>query len=343
MSSTSNPTPQLSTTTTKKVIVFGSTGAIGRHLIAVMSQQAHNWDIVAVTRSASTDKFSQFPKVQVAQGDASDKDAVLELCKGMDIVYSCIGFPKYETKYWAKQWPIVVDNLLEATKLNKGQKLIFCDNLYAYGATTNISPDQTSMVPPSTKSKPAIRSMLRQKFQERMKEAPNSIVVVGGADFFGPYVTSSSFLGDTFTKAIVEGKPAPICVGSNSVIHDFCFAPDFAKALYVVALDDKANGKFWICPHTVHNKTLSEIAKDMSKLCGPNTTNSKVTAYPGWSVRLLSPFVGFMWEMVEMLPFWSNDYTVDDSDFIQTFGVQATPYEEALQAYIDFYKGMAEK
>ena len=43
-----------------------------------------------------------------------------------------------------------------------------------------------------------------------MDEDPNSIVVVGGADFFGKYVTNTSFLGDTFTKVIIDGKPAPI-------------------------------------------------------------------------------------------------------------------------------------
>ena len=33
------------------------------------------------------------------------------------------------TKFWAKQWPVVVDNLLAATKQKEGQRLIFCDNL----------------------------------------------------------------------------------------------------------------------------------------------------------------------------------------------------------------------
>jgi hypothetical protein len=55
-------------------------------------------------------------------------------------------------------------------------------------------------------------------------------------------------------------------------------------------------------------------------------------------VRLLSPFVPFMGETIEMLPFWKQDYSVDDTDFCKTFHVSATPYEEALKSYIAFYK-----
>jgi nucleoside-diphosphate-sugar epimerase len=206
-----------------------------------------------------------------------------------DIVYSCVGFSRYEAKYWNKHWPIVVENLLAASNQRTGQKLVFCDNLYAYGPATNISP-LSHTVAPSKKTEQGVRAIFRKKFEERIAENPNSITIVGGANFFGPYVTNTSFLGDTFTKAIVQGKPAPICIGSASVIHDFAFAPDFSGALYLASIHgNKANGKFWVCPHSIRNKTLTQIANDVARLAA--SRNSKVTVYPGWSVRLLSPFI----------------------------------------------------
>jgi nucleoside-diphosphate-sugar epimerase len=326
----------MSTDNTSKVVVFGSTGCIGRHLINIMSKKQPNWEIFAVTRdAASCKKFSHLKNVKVVQGDPANKEEVLKLSQDKDVVFSTIGFAKYERKYWAKYWPVVVENLLAGSSQQAHQKLVFCDNLYAHGGNTNIST-KTKTVAPSTKSKPAVRALIRPFFQERMDANPNSIVVVGGADFFGEFVTQTSFLGDTFTKAIIEGKPAPIAVGSASVVHDFCYAPDFSNALYLASINEEANGKFWICPHTIHGKSLQDIATDIARLSG--SENSKVTVYPGWTVKLLSPFVGFLWEMVEMLPFWSKDYTIDDSEFCKTFAVSATPYEEALQAYIDFYK-----
>ena len=332
-----------------KVIVFGSTGAIGQCLIEILSRDQPKWEIFAVTRSLPSDvkKFDAYPNVQVTQGDPNDKESTLQLSADKDIVYSCVGFPRYEAKYWAKHWPPLLENLLAASSQRPDQKFVFCDNLYAYGATTNISPTSSPIIAKSWKSKPGVRAHLRGMLQKRMDEDPKSIVAVGGADFFGPHVTNLSFLGDTFTKAIVEGKPAPICIGSKTAIHDFCYTPDLARALYLASIHEEAMGRFWICPHAIHGKSFQDIANCVARLAGgadsSNSKNSKVTCYPGWSVRLLSPFMGFMSEMVEMLPFWSKDYTVDDSDFIKTFGVTATPYEAALRTYIQMYCDLQNK
>ena len=322
-----------------KVIVFGSTGAVGSTLVSILSEKEPTWEIHAVTRRnpSEVEKFKGLSNVKVVQGDPNDKESTMKLCADKSIVYACIGFPQYERKYWAKHWPIVVDNLLAASSQKKSQKFVFCDNLYAYGHSHS-SPISvsTQTVPPSDKSKPAIRAKLRQKFQARMDKHPESIAVVGGADFFGPGVTNASFLGDTFTKAIVEEKSKPLAIGSADVIHDFCYVPDFSNALYVASVNEKANGKFWICPHAIKNKTMREISVDIAQY--GKTKKAKMLVFPGWAVRLLSPFDSFMGEIVEMLPFWKKDYIIDDSAFCKTFNVTPTPYEEALKTYIEFYK-----
>jgi nucleoside-diphosphate-sugar epimerase len=326
----------------KSVIVFGSTGAIGTSLIDIMSKQQPTWSIYAVTRSDPTqqqikDKFGQYPNVQIIQGDPIDHSSVVQLCKGKDLVYSTIGFTKYEAKYWAETWPVVIDNLLDGSSQHPNQKFVFCDNLYAYGPGTNIST-KSELVKPTPKTKPGVRSMIRPKLQHRIDtDQQHPVSIVGGADFFGPGVTSTSFLGNLFTRPIVEDKTTkPICIGSSSKIHDFCYSRDFANALYIAGIDERADGKFWICPHTIHNKSIQDIANDIARLAG--SSNKKVTVYPGWIVRIVSLFDTFLREMIEMLPFWSNDYTIDDSEFCDTFNVQPTPYEEALQANVDFFR-----
>ena len=322
-----------------KVIIFGSTGPIGRTLIEILAKEEPSWEIFAVTRSTTTDKFDGLTNVQVVQGDPHNKEDTMRLSLDKDIVYCCVGFHKYTAKYWAKHWPIVMENLLAASSQNDGQKFIFCDNLYAYDSSSSISP-KSRIIPASSRSKPGVRAQIRQSLEQRMKDQPHSIAVVGGADFFGPYATNT-FLGETFTKAIVQGTAAPIALGSASVIHDFCYVPDFAKALYIVSTDPKAAGKFWICPHSIHNKTVQQIAADTARLA--DSKRGTATVYSTWSIRCLGLFMSFMYEFIEMLPFWTNDYIVDDSDFCDTFGVQATPYEDALKAYIAFYQSIGSK
>jgi nucleoside-diphosphate-sugar epimerase len=185
---------------------------------------------------------------------------------------------------------------------------------------------------------------------QHMTQYPGTLTAVGAADFFGPNVTDTSFLGDTVAGKIAQGQSA-LAIGSVSVVHDFCFAPDFARALAVVSANDetflKAADKFWICPHSIHNKTLQEIANDIAAkiAAADKTTTLKATTtkpvsfmvLSKWMMILMSPFMGFMGEMIEMLPFWTAAYTVDDSAFVSTFGMQATPYDEALQSLVDFY------
>jgi hypothetical protein len=108
--------------------------------------------------------------------------------------------------------------------------------------------------------------------------------------------------------------------------------------LYVASIDKRADGKFWIAPHCIHGKTVEEIAKDIGRIAG--STNTIPVVLPKWSVRLASPFIPFFKEMIEMMNFWDEDYTVDDSDFCKLLDVKPTPYEKALEEQVRFYQSL---
>lgn len=328
----------------KKVIIFGSTGAIGTSLAEYLSNNHASWEIQAASRSppseSSKNRLAQLnlPNVTMVQGDPEKKEEVLRLCQGCDIIYCCVGFHRYEAKYWGQHWPVVVDNLLSAIVSDKEKKtkLVFCDNIYAYGPGENISI-HSERVPTSKSSKPGIRAMLHETFSNHMKEHPGTLTIIGAADFFGPHVTATSFLGDTCTGKIVVDEASPLAIGSCDKIHDFCYTPDFAKAMAVASVDDKAYNNFWIAPHSIHGKSLQDIGNMIADKAG-RPSPVKFTVIKPFLVYMLSPFMTFMREMIEMLPFWKNDYSVDDTDFIKAFGMEATPMDQALQAYVGFFQ-----
>jgi nucleoside-diphosphate-sugar epimerase len=162
-------------------------------------------------------------------------------------------------------------------------------------------------------------------------------VVVGASDFFGPHCTNS-LLGEPHVGKIAAGQ-APIAFGNK--IHDFCYVPDLARTLAAVATEPAALDKFWIAPHSVHGKKMQEIADDFSNAVG--TKPRKLSIISPWMVRMLSPFWGLMGSMKEMLPIWTQDYVVDDSDVQKEFGMKATPYNEAIQKTADYFVNRAAK
>ena len=335
--------------TIKTVVVFGSTGVIGTDLIQIISQNQPNWTIRAVSRSGPANTSSRLaqlhlPNVQPTKGSVQDLDNVQHLTKDADLVYCCVGFQQYERKYWADNWPIVVKNLLAVTSTDR--PLIFCDNLYAYGAATNMNPNTTPLVEANSASKPGVRALVRQSLQKRMDEQPGSVVAVGGSDFFGPNVPNGKcVLGDTMFGKMVNGQQ-PVSLAPPDKIHDFCLSRDFANALYVVSTDEnrgKSMGRFWICPHSIHNMTLTDIAVEVKKrLDGADVatggTGVSFQVIPSWLFYLLGWFIPTFYELREMMPIWENEYSVDCSEFEETFGVVATPVGTALDETIAAFR-----
>ena len=79
---------------TKTAIIFGATGAIGRHLVATISSQNPSWNVLAVTRSETSSKFDNMSNVKVVQGDPNDPQQAIALSKDADLVYCCVGLTK---------------------------------------------------------------------------------------------------------------------------------------------------------------------------------------------------------------------------------------------------------
>jgi nucleoside-diphosphate-sugar epimerase len=342
-----------------KAIVFGATGPVGSSVVEQLAAEYPKWTVYAATRKEiledTLNAFPLSPNVKMVQCDVFDLDSVLSVSKECDVLYSCIGFDRYERKYWAEHWPVVVKNLLNAVTmdLTKKKKLVFCDNIYSYGPGIDINPKTSKPINAVPTSKPGIRAMMRQTFEKHMKDHPGTLCVVGAADLFGPRFRSNSWLGDTLTKNIVSAalngkRGSSVTVfGSSNVIHDFGYVHDFAKALVKASVNDNAYDKFWICPHAIHDKTQRQICDDIARIAYRRVSENgeipsidpvvSIMVLKPWMLYLLSFFTPVLYEMIEMNEFFVKDYSVDDHDFCTVFHVQPTSYEEALISHIDYY------
>jgi hypothetical protein len=82
-------------------------------------------------------------------------------------VYLVAGL-KYDTKTWQEQWPKVMRNTIDACKKHNS-KLIFFDNVYAYGLVTGAMTEGTPFNPNSKKGeiRARIATMLLEEINKK--------------------------------------------------------------------------------------------------------------------------------------------------------------------------------
>lgn len=74
----------------------------------------------------------------------------------------------------------------------------------------------------------------------------------------------------------------------------------------------------------------------MARRGGATQQVPKLKALPWWLLRLASPFVATLREMMEMRYLWSTEVRMDNLQLVRTLGLEAhTPLEMAIEATLD--------
>jgi uncharacterized protein YbjT (DUF2867 family) len=105
--------------------ILGANGVIGNELSKLLPQYTDK--VRQVSRKPKPVNATD----ETFAADLLDAKAVSEAVKGREVAYLVAGL-KYDAKVWAEQWPRVMRNTIEACKRH-GVKLVFFDNVYAYG------------------------------------------------------------------------------------------------------------------------------------------------------------------------------------------------------------------
>jgi hypothetical protein len=66
--------------------------------------------------------------------------------------YLTVGI-EYRAKIWAEQWPVIMQNVVDACIAEKA-KLVFFDNVYAYGKVEGVMTEETPYNPCSKRGQP---------------------------------------------------------------------------------------------------------------------------------------------------------------------------------------------
>ncbi len=300
--------------------ILGANGTIGRELSRALAP--FTTDIRQVSRHPR--KVN--PGDETVAADLMDAQAVARAVAGSDVVYLVAGLP-YKLSIWQDQWPRVMRNVIDACKRH-GARLVFFDNVYAYGRVVGAMTEDTPFHPCSQKGE--VRARIATMLLEEMRAGNLQAMITRSADFYGPDAVQS-FPYVTIFQRLKAGK-SPQWLGKADKIHTFTFTPDAGKALAVLSQSPEAYGQTWHLPTTKEPFTGADFARLACELAG---RPDKLQVMPRWMMKLAELVIPVLRENAEMMYQFDYDYQFDSSKIEAAYGLQPTPYRSGIATCLD--------
>ncbi len=117
-----------------KVVVFGATGTIGKHLIAQSLEQGH--EVTAFCRHESKLEDFQNSNLKIANGDVFNPTDVTRAVQGQDVVIIALGSGKHRKSVVRS---VGTKHIIAAMKAHGVQRLICQSTLGTYESNDNLN------------------------------------------------------------------------------------------------------------------------------------------------------------------------------------------------------------
>ena len=309
-----------------KNVIFG-TGPLGlavaRHLAAAGDE------VRLINRSGNAPAAPQGAEVVAA--DATDLAASRTACEGAAVVYHCATGPYGR---WAKFLPSLMNGIIEGAYA-AGAKLVYGDNLYAYGLVDGPITEDLPYRPvgPNTRARADVANTLMGAHVEGKVRA----TIGRASDFYGPHARHSTGGDGIFARALA-GKGAQV-LGDPNTPHTFTFIDDFATDLVTLAEHDEALGEVWHVPSAETVTTRHFIEMVFARLQRPATLQPA----PELAITLLALVVPTMAAVRETAYQRQHPWVVDHSKFARAFGSRPTPHEQAISLTLDWFRSSSRR
>lgn len=295
--------------------ILGANGVIAQELSRALVEFTQ--DIRQVSRTPR--KVNPTDETFVA--DLLDGQATVNAVSGSEVVYLVAGL-KYNAAVWQEQWPRVMRNAIDACKQH-GARLVFFDNVYAYGRVDGVMTERTPFNPISKKGE--VRARIATMLLDEMRGGNLQAMIVRSADFYGPGAIQS-FPHATVFDRLKSGK-TPQWIGNPNAVHTFTFTPDAGRAVAMLGRSSDACGQTWHLPTTKEPLTGKDFVGLACDLAGQPF---KLQVAPAWTLKLMGIFMPVIRENEEMMYQFEYDYRFDSSKIESALGLQPTPYRQGI-------------
>ena len=297
--------------------ILGAKGIIAQELSRALAARVTQIRQVSRNPRKVNEADETFP------ADLLDGEATAKAVAGSDVAYLVAGL-KYDASVWQEQWPRVMRNVIDACKQHH-TRLVFFDNVYAYGRVDGVMTEDTAFNPMSKKGE--VRAKIATMLLDEMRSGNLQAMIVRAADFYGPGAVQS-FPHATVFERLKAGK-TPQWIGDPNTVHTFTFTPDAGRAVALLGTSPEAYGQTWHLPTTKEPLTGAGFVRLACEQAG---RPDKLQVAPRWMLRLMGLFMPVLRENDEMMYQFQYDYRFDSSKIESAFGVQPTPYIEGIGA-----------
>ena len=299
--------------------VLGAGGVIARELSLELARQGRQ--VRQVGRHPAAVQASD----QLKTANLLDARATAEAVAGSEVVYLVAGLA-YDAAVWQAQWPRVMQNTIDACRRH-GARLVFFDNVYAYGRVDGAMAEDTPFNPCSRKGE--VRAAIASTLLGAMQRGELQALIARSADFYGPGARLS-LLEAVFFARLRAGK-APQWVGNPDLAHTFTFTPDAGLALAVLGQTPEAFGQTWHLPTAQSLDGAAVTGRALARaVCALAGQPDRLQVAPAWLLHAMGWFVPVLRENREMMYQYQHGYRFESGKIEQAFGLRPTPYSEGL-------------
>ncbi len=307
-------------------VVVGK-GAIGTTLAAQLASAGH--EVLLVSRSTPATPLPA--PVRHEATDVAAPGALTSLTRGAEVIYNCVNPPYHR---WVTAWPPLHEAFLDAAEANDAV-LVTTSNLYGHGPVDGSMDEDTPLT--STETKGRVRAAMWRSALARHEAGRVRVTEVRAADYFGPLAGEAAHYGSRMLAPLLAGRTLRP-VGDPDQPHAIAYVPDLARTLAAAGANPAAWGRAWLAPHHPA-ETFREVAGRFARAAGVD--HPRISPVPASVLALGAAFSPMLREVRRVSYQFSAPFLVDSSRSEQTLGVRATPWDEAVEATLAWWRGRA--
>jgi nucleoside-diphosphate-sugar epimerase len=306
--------------TMQTIVILGAAGRIGD--AAARAFVEAGWRVKGAARGAKLKELA--PGVEPIEVDAFDRAALIEACRGADVILNALN-PQYTE--WAEKVLPMAENVVAAAAAT-GATHMLPGNVYNFGYAIKTGTREDDPEIASTE-KAEIRIAMENLFRRLAAEQGVRTIILRAGDFFGgtkreswlDLIILAKLRKDIFTWA-----------GPTDIPHAFAYLPDLGRAFVALAEKRGTLGTFERFHFAGHTLTGLEMKAAAEAAVGRKLAQRGVPWTLLRAAGLVSPM---MREIARMSYLWRTPHSLDGGKLERSVGkLPVTPIVDALRQAI---------